>query len=115
METFREIYREIFEFAASAGALEGYVFKKDHVAADELDDWINNLVRQYHGFPAETREHFQGSLDRTMGRTIHSLIPILGSDHHLVLSLKSLIAGDIPASSHDFDREKEEKSGKYGS
>ena len=44
-----ETYREIFEFAASAGALEGYVFKKDHVAAGELDDWIDNLVKQYQG------------------------------------------------------------------
>ena len=110
-----ETYREIFEFAASAGALEGYVFKKDHVAAGELDDWIDNLVKQYQGFPAEIKEHFQGSLDRTVGRAVHSLIPILGSDHHLVLSLKSLITGNMPASSHDFSREKEGKASKYGS
>jgi len=109
-----EMYREIFEFAASVGALEGYVFKKDHLAANELDDWIHNLVKQYEEFPDEIKAHFQGSLDRTMGRAVHSLSAILGSEHEHVLSLKLLIAGDIPATSHDFNREKEEKSKKYG-
>lgn len=109
-----EIYTEIFEFAASAGALEGYVFKKEHLAPGELDDWIFNLVKQYESFPGEIKKHFQDSLDRTMGRAVHSLVLILGSDHHHVLSLKSLIAGDIPVSSHDFNREKKEKSRKYG-
>ena len=110
-----EIYREIFEFAASAGALEGYVFKKDLLSSGELDDWIYNLVKQYEGFADEIKERFQGSLDRTIGRSVLSLIPILGPDHQHILSLKSLIVGDIPASSHDFHKEKEVKSGKYRS
>ena len=110
-----EIYTEIYEFAASAGALEGYTFKKDQMAPNELDDWIHNLVKQYEGFPDEIKVHFQGSLDRTMGRAVHSLSAILGLEHEHVLSLKLLIAGDIPATSHDFNREKEEKSRKYGS
>ncbi|MCP4579027.1 MAG: hypothetical protein GY846_22355 [Deltaproteobacteria bacterium] len=110
-----EMYRDIFEFAASAGALEGYVFKKDHLAPSELDDWVWNLMKQYEGFPGEIRENFQGSLDRTLGRTVHSLSPILGSDHQHISSLKSMITGDIPASSQDFDTEKNEKSRKYKS
>jgi hypothetical protein len=115
MEMDKEIYREIFEFAASAGALEGYVFKKDHLAPSELDDWVWNLVKQYEGFPDNIRENFQGSLDRTMGRAIHSLNPILGPDHQHISSLKSMITGAIPASSQDFDTEKEAKSRKYKS
>ena len=110
-----DIYRKIYEFAASAGALEGYVFEKDHLAPGELDDWIHNLMKQYEEFPDEIRVHFQGSLDRTMGRAVHSLSPILGSDHQHISSLKSMITGDIPASSQDFDTEKKEKSRKYKS
>ena len=108
-----DIYREIFEFAASAGALEGYVYKRNNLATNELDDWVQNLVKQYHDFPEKAKTHFQTSLDRTMGRATHSLSAILGPKHQHVLSLKSLITGDIPASSHDFNREKEEKSRKY--
>ena len=108
------IYREIYEFASSAGALEGFVYLKDRLETKELDDWIQNLVKQYHGLPKEVRKHFQGSLDRTIGRAVHSLIPVLGSSHPHVLALKTLIAGDMPASSHDFHKEKEEKAKKYG-
>ncbi len=103
-------YREIFEFAASAGALEGYLFKKEHVAAGELDDWVHNLVKQYHGFPPQTRGHFQASLDRTAGRAVHSLANLLGSDHPHVRSLKSMIVGELPASFQDFAEEKEAKA-----
>jgi riboflavin kinase, archaea type len=113
--TEMDTYREIFEFATSAGALEGYLFKKDHLAAGELDDWIDNLVKQYQGFPSQIRAYFQTSLDRTIGRAVHSLVSLVGPDHHQVLSLKSMIVGELPASSHDFDREKEEKAEKYGS
>lgn len=108
-----EIYREIFEFAASAGALEGYAFEKNHLEGSELDDWIHNLVKQYQGFPSEIRENFQGSLDRTIGRAVHSLIPFMGSDHPHVLSLKSMIVGKMPTSFNDFNREKMDKAGKY--
>ena len=109
-----EIYGDIFEFAASAGALEGYVFKKDALSPEVLDDWIRNLVKQYHDFSEDVRTQFQGSLDRTMGRTVHSLIQILGPDHQHVLVLKSLIVGEMPSSFNDFKREKEDKAGKYG-
>ncbi len=105
-----ETYREIFDFAASAGALEGYLFKKEHLAEGELDDWIGNLVKQYQGFPSQIREHFQPSLDRTAGRAFHSLVPLLGADHPHVLSLKSMIIGEMPASFHDFAKEKKEKA-----
>jgi hypothetical protein len=59
-----------------------------------------------------SRQYF---LNRTLGRAVHSLNAILGPKHEQVLSLKSLIAGDIPASSHDFNWEKDEKSRKYRS
>ena len=108
------IHREVFEFAASAGALEGYLYTKENLVSKELDDWIYNLLKQYENFPPEVRDHFQDSLDRTLGRAVHSLAPLLGSNHPHVVALKSMIKGEMPASSHDFDREKEEKATKFG-
>ncbi len=110
--TETKTYREVFEFAASAGALEGYLFKKSDLAAGELDDWIENLVKQYQGFPNQIREQFQISLDRTIGRAVHSLINLTGPDHHHVLTLKSMIIGETPASFLDFTKEKEAKAHK---
>lgn len=109
-----EIYKEIYELASSAGALEGYVYLKQELNPRSLDEWIKNLVKQYHALPVHVRERFQTSLDRTLGRAVLSLIPLVGEDHECIHALKSLIAGEMPASPHDFSKEKEEKAKKYG-
>jgi len=108
-----DIYKEIYDFAASAGALEGYLYSRQFLEAGELDDWIGNLVKQHRQLPEDVRVSFQGSLDRTLGRAAHSLVALLGENHGHVQALKSLIVGTVPASSRDFDTEKKEKAEKY--
>ncbi len=108
------LYLEIYEFASSAGALEGYVFERPQLHPDALNNWIKNLTRQYRELPPEVRGSFQGALDRTLGRAILSLIPVLGKEHEHVQALRSLIVGSLPDSSHDFEKEKEIKAKKYG-
>jgi hypothetical protein len=109
-----KMYTEIYEFAASAGAFEGYVYQRENLDADYLNNWVKNLVAQYQEMPKDVRESFQSSLDRTMGRAVQSLISVLGQDHAHVVALKSLIVGKIPDAPNDFEEEKEEKANKYG-
>ncbi len=108
------IYKDVYEFASSAGAFEGYVYPKERLDLDCLDNWIKNLVRQYQDLPIKVRESFQDSLNRTIGRAVQSLTPLLGEDHEYICLLKSLISGNIPTSPHDFEVEKEEKERKFG-
>ena len=109
-----DIYREIYELASSAGALEGYVYEKKDLDPSILDGWIKNLVKQYHNLPLNARESFQASFDRTIGRAVCSLITVFGEGHEHVRALKSLIVGGIPDSFQDFSKEKKEKAEKYG-
>ena len=104
------IYKEIYEFAASAGAFEGYVYARENLDAASLPEWIGNLVTQHRSIPPEIRDLFQPSLDRTIGRAVLSLTPALGEDHELVKKLKTLIRGDLPQSPDDFEKEKGEKA-----
>ena len=46
-------YQELFLFAAKAGALEGYLFKKRKV--EPLDNWIDNISEMYHNLPSEAK------------------------------------------------------------
>ncbi len=96
------IYREIYDFAAKAGALEGYVFQKNKLEIATLPRWIDNLVSHYHRLPSEVKEDFQSLCNGTIGRTIHSLLPHLGEDHELIHKLKGLTSGKLPLSSDDF-------------
>ena len=100
------IYKEIYDFAAKAGALEGYVYPKEKIDPHYLPQWVDNLVNQYHHLPPEVREEFQGLCDGTLGRTLQALLPILGEDHETIKKLKGMVSGKLPLSFNDFTFEK---------
>ncbi|MBW2000742.1 MAG: hypothetical protein JRJ29_22620 [Deltaproteobacteria bacterium] len=101
------LYRKIYEFGASAGALEGYVYGKSNPPLDSIRNWVNNLVAAYQNLPGEVVKEIQPGLDMTIGRAIRSLTSRQSQDGHEVLEkLRSLVAGELPASPDDFDRKK---------
>ena len=102
------IYQEIYEFAASAGAFEGYVYQKTEsdMDVDVLLNWVNNLVDAYHRLPADILGDFQSSCDRTLGRAIRSLIPALGEERTIIDRLQEMVEGELPDSASDFQKTK---------
>lgn len=105
------IYAIIYQFAASVGALEGYVYKKcgvEDLDLPALSVWTDNICQAYNNLPTEVLQDFQDFLDQTVSRTIHSLKAALGEDHKLVLKLKSMVKGevDLPTSADDFNKKK---------
>ncbi len=96
------IYKEVYDFAAKAGALEGYVYPKEKVDLSYLPKWVDNLVNLYRSLPSKVKEEFQGSCNGTIGRTIQSLLPSLGEDHEVIKKLKTMISGKMPSSPDDF-------------
>lgn len=96
-------YQKVYEFAASAGALEGYVYPKERVDLRSLLRWVNHLVAQYEDLPAEVRLEFQVLCDGTLGRAIQSIQPILSEDHEVIQKLKKMVVGKLPLSYDDFD------------
>jgi len=96
------IYKEIYDFAAKAGSLEGYVYLKGKVDLSYLPKWTDNMVNLYRSLPSEVKEEFQGSCNATIGRTIQSLLPSLGEDHEVIKKLKTMMSGKMPLSPDDF-------------
>jgi hypothetical protein len=96
------IYKEVYDFAAKAGALEGYVYPKEKVDLSYLPQWVDNLMNDYRSFPSEVREELQGLCNGTVGRTIRSLLPSLAEDHEVIKKLKSILSGNLPSSPDDF-------------
>lgn len=100
------LYRKIYEFAASAGALEGYAYGRKNLDMKALPVWVDNLVAAYRYLPSEAIMEFQPSIDMTVGRAFRSLETVLGGEHETVLKLKTVIRGHLPDSPDDFDRKK---------
>jgi hypothetical protein len=99
-------FRNIYEFAASAGAFEGYVYRRKDVDIDALSNWVSNLKTAYGFLPREALGAIQPSIDKTFGRALRSLMAALGENHELVTMLNSMIKGPLPSSPDDFQREK---------
>jgi len=102
------VYKKIYEFAASAGAFEGYVYHKklDEIDMEALTNWVGNLVGAYEELPLNVRNEFQSSCDQTLGRAIRSVAPLLGDDHDVVMQLKSMVKGELPDSPDDFQKKR---------
>ena len=100
------LYTKIYEFAASAGALEGYVYRKDVIDMEDLTNWVENLVAAYNHLPSEAIDEFQSSLDQTIGRAIRSLSSASGQEHEILRKLKSMVVGSLPDSADDFQKKK---------
>jgi hypothetical protein len=103
-----KIYQKVYEFAASAGAFEGYVYHKqlDDIDMDSLTDWVGNLLGAYERLSPDVRSEFQTSCDQTLGRAIRSVALILGANHDIVVNLRSMVKGELPESPDDFQKTK---------
>ena len=99
-------FKNIYEFAASAGSLEGFVYHKDSMDPEHISNWIGNLVHAYGILPREALDEIQTSIDQTIGRTVRSLVPLLGEAHDLVKKLESMVKGPLPESPDDFQKKK---------
>ena len=102
------IYQKIYEFAASAGAFEGYVYRKTKTNIDvaALLSWVDNLLSAYQRLPADALAEFQSACDQTLGRALKSLIPEFGEKHEVVSKLKKIVKGELPETPDDFKKQK---------
>lgn len=102
------IYQKIYEFAASAGAFEGYVYRRPETEIDfeALSNWVDNLLDAYRHLTPDVRSEFQSSCDRTLGRALKSLVHQLGPEHEVIGKLKKMIEGELPDSADDFQKTK---------
>jgi len=97
-------YRELYEFAANAGAFEGYVYIPERVDRTKLSGWVENLVKQWNGLSPEVRTAIEPSTSLTLGRAIQSLRSGPGEDEVIIVRLKSILRGKLPASADEFIR-----------
>ena len=99
-------YSMLYDFAAKAGALEGYVYPKDVIDPAYLPRWIDNVVEAYTALPEEAKAEVQKLCDQTIGRTISSLVQLLGEKHEVINKLRSITRGTLPSSYDDFPNKK---------
>ncbi len=99
-------YLQLYEFSASVGALEGFVYKRPDVEAATIEKWVENLEKAYKLLPEEVLKEIQPALDGTLGRAVKSVSTVLGDQHVLVAKLRAMVKGPLPSSPDDFQKKK---------
>lgn len=104
-------YEKIFEFAASLGAFEGYVYGKRHVSELDMaaiENWSGNIVTAFEHLPDSMRGIFQDQCDKTAGRAIRSIEPVLGAEHPVTQRLYAIVSTGqaLPDSADAFNKKK---------
>ncbi len=61
-------HQETFIFAAKAGALEGYLFRRSEV--EPLNDWIDNISRMYRDLSPEVKKEVDPVLVPVLERAL---------------------------------------------
>ncbi len=61
-------HQEVFLFAAKAGALEGYLFRRRKV--EPLTNWIDNISRMYRDLSPEVKKELDPVLVPVLQRTL---------------------------------------------
>lgn len=97
-------YRELYEFAANAGAFEGYVYIAEKADLTKLPYWVESLVREWRALSPEVRAAIEPSTNLTLGRAFQSLKPYLAEDDGVIVNLKTMLKGKLPESADDFIR-----------
>ena len=100
------VYSDIYEFAARAGAFEGYIYQRNGLTAKSLERWVDHLLEGYEAVPSDVRDEFQSLCDGTIGRAIQSLTSSIGENHEIITKLKKLTKGKLSSSPDDFSRKR---------
>ena len=62
-------YKDLFEFAAKAGALEGYLYEREEV--ESLDNWVSNIEQMYANLPDNMKDDIKNELRNVLRKILN--------------------------------------------
>ena len=83
--------KEIFDFAAKVGCLEGYLYHKDRVDPSYLPNWIDNINNMFLKLPNSDKEEFKEEYDKILKNILSYLKEILRENDPVIIKLKSML------------------------
>ena len=84
--------RDLFNFSAKVGCLEGYLHERKDADISTLPNWVGNIERMYRDLPAEVKRDFLEDYNNVLEKILQSSEKILKKEDGVLTKLKSMIA-----------------------
>ncbi|HBE44689.1 MAG TPA: hypothetical protein DDW17_04345 [Deltaproteobacteria bacterium] len=89
------LYKDLFNFSAKVGCLEGYLYERKDVDLSSLPNWIGNIEKMFKKFPREIKADIYEEYVAILKKILLSAKKILDKEDKLVLRLKRMISEKI--------------------
>jgi hypothetical protein len=86
------INRDLFNFAAKVGCLEGYLYERKDADISTLPNWVGNIEKMCRNLPVEVKGEFLEDYRNILERILQSSGKILKKEDGVLTKLKSMIA-----------------------
>jgi hypothetical protein len=86
------LYRDLFNFSAKVGCLEGYLHERKDANISTLPNWVGNIERMYRDLPEEVKRDVLEDYKNILEKILQSLGKLLKKQDGMLTKLKGMIA-----------------------
>lgn len=84
--------RDLFNFSAKVGCLEGYLHARKDADISTLPNWVGNIEKMYRDLPEEVKKDFLEDYKNILEKIFHASGKLLKKEDGVLAKLKSMIA-----------------------
>ena len=84
--------RDLFNFSAKVGCLEGYLYERKEADISTLPNWVGNIEKMYWNLPEKVKRDFLEDYRHILEKILQSSEKILQKDDGVLTKLKRMIA-----------------------
>ena len=84
--------RDVFNFSAKVGCLEGYLYDRKDADISTLPNWVGNIEKMYRNLPAKVKRDLLEEYKNILEKILQSLEKILKKEDGVLTKLRSMIA-----------------------
>ena len=84
--------KDLFNFSAKVGCLEGYLYERKDADISTLPNWVGNIENMYRDLPAEVKGDFLEDYRNILEKILQSSEKILKKEDGVLTKLTNMIA-----------------------
>lgn len=85
------LYKDLFNFAAKVGCLEGYLHERSDADISTMPNWVGNIERMYSLLPAQAKDEIREDYAMVLRKALNSYEKIPEKDEEIVKQLLRMV------------------------